>query len=332
MSTRLNILLTLGAVLVVTMIASLHLGMRIYPPAQVWAALSGRDTGTDALIITTLRVPRTLIAVVGGAALGLSGLLMQAASRNPLAEPGLLGVNAGAALSVVIWVTLFGLTGMSAIAISAGLGALLAISLVLGLTSLGDVRADPTSILLVGVTLAALFGAMVQVILLSNETALETLLFWLAGSFADRDLRLLWIGLPMLLAGLAATLWLAPSLDLLRTDDDSAAALGVPVARVRFGAFAVAALLAGATVAMAGPVFFLGLVTPHIARRLIPGTGHGWLAFACVLVGAVIALIADILARIIVAPAEAPIGTVLALVGVPVLIAQLRRGDGRRMA
>lgn len=332
MSTRLNILLTLSAALLVTMVASLHLGMRLYAPGEVWAALSGRDTGTDALIVTTLRVPRTLIAVVGGAALGLSGLLMQAASRNPLAEPGLLGVNAGAALSVVIWVTLFGLTSMAAIAISAGLGALLAISLVLGLTALGDVRADPTSILLVGVTLAALFGAMVQVILLSNETALETLLFWLAGSFADRDLRLLWIGLPVLLAGLAATLWLAPSLDLLRTDDDSAAALGVPVTRVRYAAFAVAALLAGATVAMAGPVIFLGLVTPHIARRLVPGAGHGWLAFACVLVGALIALVADILARIIVAPAEAPIGTVLALVGVPVLIAQLRRGDGRRAA
>lgn len=213
MSTRLNILLTLSAALLVTMVASLHLGMRLYAPGEVWAALSGRDTGTDALIVTTLRVPRTLIAVVGGAALGLSGLLMQAASRNPLAEPGLLGVNAGAALSVVIWVTLFGLTSMAAIAISAGLGALLAISLVLGLTALGDVRADPTSILLVGVTLAALFGAMVQVILLSNETALETLLFWLAGSFADRDPRLLWVGLPMLLAGVAVTLWLAPSLD-----------------------------------------------------------------------------------------------------------------------
>lgn len=332
MSTRLQILLMLGVALLALMAASLNLGMRVYSPAEVWAALSGRDTGTDALIVTTLRVPRTLIAVVSGAALGLSGLLMQAASRNPLAEPGLLGVNSGAALSVVVWVTLFGLTGMTAIAISAGLGALLAISLVLGLTALGDVRADPTSILLVGVTLAALFGAMVQVILLSNETALETLLFWLAGSFADRDLRLLWIGLPMLLAGLAASLWLAPALDLLRTDDDSAAALGVPVARIRHAAFAVAALLAGATVAMAGPVIFLGLVTPHIARRLAPGAGHGWLALACVLVGAVIALAADILARIIVAPAEAPIGTVLALVGVPVLIVQLRRGDGRRMA
>lgn len=327
-----NILLILSAALLAMMVASLHLGMRIYAPRDVWAALSGRDTGTDALIVTTLRVPRTLIAVVSGAGLGLSGLLMQAASRNPLAEPGLLGVNSGAALSVVIWVTLFGLTGMTAVAISAGLGALLAISLVLGLTALGDVRADPTSILLVGVTLAALFGAMVQVILLSNETALETLLFWLAGSFADRDLRLLWIGLPMLLAGLVATVWLAPALDLLRTDDDSAAALGVPVARIRYAAFAVAALLAGATVAMAGPVIFLGLVTPHIARRLLPGASHAWLAPACVLIGALIALVADILARIIVAPAEAPIGTVLALVGVPVLIAQLRRGDGRRIA
>lgn len=332
MSIRLNILLMLSAALLITMVASLHLGMRVYTPAQVWAALSGGDTGTDALIIGTLRVPRTLIAVVSGAALGLSGLLMQAASRNPLAEPGLLGVNSGAALAAVIGITLLGVDSLTGLGATAGLGALLAITLVLGLTALGDVRADPTSILLVGVTLAALCGAMVQVILLSNETALETLLFWLAGSFADRDLGLIWIGLPVLLAGLLATLWLAPALDLLRTDDDSAAALGVPVARMRYSAFAVAALLAGGTVAMAGPVIFLGLVTPHIVRRLLPGKSHVWLALGCLLTGALIALVADILARIIVAPAEAPIGTVLAIVGVPVLIGQLRRGGGRRTA
>ncbi|WBU61306.1 FecCD family ABC transporter permease [Paracoccus albus] len=332
MSTRLNILLLLSVLVVMAMIASLHLGMRFYPPNVVWGALSGRETGTDALIIATLRVPRTLIAACCGAALGLSGLLMQAASRNPLAEPGLLGVNAGAALCVVLSLTMFGLGSMTGLAVAAGAGALFAITLVLVLTALGEVRADPTSILLVGVTSAALFGAITQVILLSNEAALETLLFWLAGSFADRDTALLWIGVPVLLAGLAATLWLGPALDLMQTDDDSAAALGVPVQRMRYLAFMAAALLAGGTVAMAGPVVFLGLVTPHVARRLCPGAGHIWLAFACVLTGALIALLADILARIIVAPAEAPIGTVLALVGVPVLILQLRRGDGRRMA
>ncbi|MDO5641212.1 MAG: iron ABC transporter permease [Paracoccus sp. (in: a-proteobacteria)] len=332
MSTDIKLLLILLAGLVAAMIASLHLGLRFYGPAQVWAALGGQDTGTDALIVSGLRVPRTLIAAVSGGALGLSGLLMQAGSRNPLAEPGLLGVNSGAALAVVLLVVVTGRAGMGVIALAAVAGALGAIALVLGLSALGQIRADPASILLLGVTMAALFGALTQVILLSHETALERLLFWLAGSFADRELRLLWIGLPVLLAGLAAAFWLAPALDLMRTDDDSAAALGVPVLRMRYASFGVAAVLAGGVVAMAGPVIFLGLVTPHILRRMHPGAGHLWLVPACVLGGALIAVLADILARLIVAPAEAPIGTVLALLGVPVLIWQLRRRASRRFA
>lgn len=332
MSSPLKLFLALVLALVLAMLASLHLGLRTYLPAQVWAALSGPADGTDALVITTLRVPRMLIAVTCGAALGLSGLLMQVATRNPLAEPGLLGVNSGAALAVVAGLTVLGISSMAGVALAAAIGALLAIGLVFGLSSLGDVRFDPTSILLVGVTLAALCGALTQVILLSNETALETLLFWLSGSFADRDLALLWVGLPTLLIGLAVTLYLAPSLETLRADDDSAAALGVPVMRVRLVALGVAALLAGGSVAMAGPVIFIGLVAPHIARMLWRGSRYGWLAAGTMVTGALIAMLADILARLVVAPAEAPIGTLLALVGVPVLVLLLRRGGARRMA
>ena len=314
------------------MVASLHLGLRVYMPGQVWGAIGGTATDTDAIVILTLRVPRTLIAVTCGAMLALSGLLMQAATRNPLAEPGLLGINSGAALAVVVGVTMLGVGSMAGVALLAGAGALLAVGAVFGLSALGDVRFDPTSILLVGVTLAALCGAMTQVILLSNEAALETLLFWLSGSFADCDLGLRWIGVPALLAGLAAVLLLAPALEALRADDDSAAALGVRVAQVRFAALAVAALLAGASVAMAGPVIFIGLVAPHIARMLWPGFRYGGLAVVTLLVGAFTAIFADILARIVVAPAEAPIGTLLALVGVPVLVLLLRRGRARRSA
>lgn len=332
MSSHVKLMLLLALMLVVTMIASLHLGLRTYTPAQVLAALGGDDSGTDALVITTLRLPRTLIAVTCGAALGLSGLLMQAATRNPLAEPGLLGVNSGAALAVVIGMTLLGVGSMAGLALAAGIGALLAVAAVFGFASMGDIRFDPTSILLIGVTLAALCGALTQVILLSNETALEVLLFWLSGSFADRDIGLLWIGLPALIAGFAAVLLLARALEALRADDDSAAALGVPVMRVRYCALVIAALLAGAAVAMAGPVIFIGLVAPHIARLLWGDAGYGWLACGTVLVGALIAMIADILARIVLAPAEAPIGALLALVGVPILVTLLRHGAARRRA
>lgn len=314
--------LALGAV----MVASLHLGLRLYDPATVWAALRGA-TDTDALIITTLRVPRMWIGATCGGLLGLSGLLMQSATRNPLAEPGLLGINAGAALAVVLALVLFGVTSTTSLAGAAFVGAMGAMALVFGISGLGSGGLTPVSVLLAGVTLAAMASALTQVILLTDEAALESLLFWLSGSFSDRDLGLMRLGAPLLAAGLAGTLALAPALEALRTDDDSAAALGVAVLRTRALALALAGLMAGAAVALAGPVMFLGLVAPHLARRLLPRATQGALAGVTLLIGATLAVLADILARVIVAPGEAPIGTVLAIVGVPALIALLRRGQ-----
>ncbi|MFD1796437.1 iron ABC transporter permease [Paracoccus aurantiacus] len=330
--TRPNIILALALCVIAAAVISLHVGLRFYGPAQVVHALFGGADDTDALIIRTLRLPRMAVAITCGAALALSGLLMQTATRNPLAEPGLLGVNAGAALAAVIGVTFFGATGLLAVSAIAALGAVVAVAVVFGISMMGDVRFDPASILLAGVTLAALCGALSQVILLSHETAFETLLFWLAGSFADRDIRLVWIGAPVVLLGIVATIRLAPSLDALRADDDTAAALGVPVLTVRVLSLALAALLAGVSVALAGPVIFIGLIAPHLVTRLLPGATHGWLALACPLAGALLALLADMLARIIVAPAEAPMGTVLALVGVPALVILLRRSGARQAA
>lgn len=321
----LPILIALSCGLAAMMIASLHLGLRFYGPGTVWAALSGSE-GTDALIVTTLRVPRTLIGAVTGGLLGLSGLLMQAATRNSLAEPGLLGINAGAALAVVMALVVLGVTSLTGMALAAFVGAILSMVLVFGLTGLAGAGMNPITVLLAGVTLAAMFSAVTQVILLSDESALESLLFWLSGSFADRELVLLALAVPVLIAGLVGTLALAPSLDALRTDDDSAAALGVAVLRIRMATLTLAGVLAGAAVAIAGPVAFLGLVAPHISRRLTGRTTHAYLAIVTLLVGANLAVAADILARIIVAPGEAPIGTVLAVAGVPVLIALLRRG------
>ncbi|MCE0505901.1 iron ABC transporter permease [Roseivivax sp. GX 12232] len=317
----------LAVALVAAMVASLHLGLRLYGPGTVWSGLRGAGD-TDALIVSTLRVPRTLIGACCGGLLGLSGLLMQAATRNPLAEPGLLGINAGAALAVVSALVLFGVAAPGGMALAAFAGAMLAMVLVFGLSSLGGTGMNPVSVLLAGVTLAAMTSAVTQVLLLTDEAAMESLLFWLSGGFADRDIGLLWLGAPMLVAGLGGALWLASALDALRADDDSAAALGVEVLRTRVLALGLAGLLAGTVVALAGPVIFLGLVAPHIARRLAGRSTHAALAVLTMLIGATLAVLADILARLIVAPGEAPIGTVLALAGVPVLIAVLRRGTG----
>jgi iron complex transport system permease protein len=311
-------------VLGLAMVASLHLGLRLYDPATVLAALRG-GTEPDALIISTLRVPRTLVAVVAGAALGLSGLLMQRATRNPLAEPGLLGVNAGAAFAVTLGITAFGVASLVQIGLLAVTGALAATAAVFGIALAAGRAAGPATTLLAGVTVAGMLASLTQLMLLVDETALETLLFWLSGGFADRGTELLRLGLPALLAGLVGALLLAPGLDALGLDDDSARTIGVRVGRVRIGALALAAFLAAGAVAMAGPVVFLGLAAPHIARRLQPRSVSASLVLTTCLAGAILAVLADIAARLVVAPGEAPVGAVLALVGVPMLVTLLRR-------
>lgn len=320
--TRLHVVLIVG--LGLAMAASLHIGLRLHAPGMVLAALRGA-AGQDALIIATLRLPRTLVAATAGAALGLSGLLMQQATRNPLAEPGLLGVNAGAACSVALGITVLGAGNLLQIGALAALGALAATAAVFGIAAAAGAAAGPATLVLAGVTVAGMLASVTQLLLLVDETALETLLFWLAGGFADRGTDLLRLGLPVLVAGLAGTLVLAPSLDALRLDDDSARAVGVRVGAVRLGALGLAAVLAAAAVAMAGPVVFLGLVAPHVARRLPGHDGLAGLAPTASLVGALVAVVADIAARLVVAPGEAPVGAVLALVGVPVLVTLLRR-------
>nr|WP_249219257.1 iron ABC transporter permease [Loktanella sp. SALINAS62] len=304
--------------------ASLHIGLRTYSPAVVLEALQGGES-TDAIIIATLRIPRTLIGICAGAAFGVSGFLMQAATRNPLAEPGLLGINAGAAFAVVLGFSLFGTLGLGGIGALALAGGLTGTLLVFAIVSAAGRTAGPATTLLAGVTMAAMLSSLTQVMLLVDETALETMLFWLSGGFADRGLALLTLGLPTLVVGGLGALALAPSLDALRLDDDSAGALGVRVAGVRLGALSLAALLASGAVAVAGPVVFLGLVAPHLSRRLCPSSGSAQLIAVTALVGATLAVLADIAARLIVAPGEAPIGSVLALVGVPVLIGLLRQ-------
>ncbi|QLF71734.1 iron ABC transporter permease (plasmid) [Peteryoungia desertarenae] len=323
--------ITIAAVLlVVALVASLHLGLRTYGPLVVWQGLSG-GTGADAVIVQSLRLPRSVIAALAGGALALAGFLMQTVSRNALAEPGLLGINAGAALAVVIGASFAGVVNMAGIAALALAGALAPAFLVFAIANRqGNGR--PVIMLLAGVTIAAMLSSFTQVLLLINETALETLLFWLSGGFADRHLSLAWIGGPSLLIGLVVTLSLSSTLEALKLDDASAASIGLPVVKAKLACLALAASLAASAVAMAGPVVFLGLVAPHLARSLATArVSMVQLIVFTLLTGSVIALLADILARFIAAPGEAPIGVVLAFVGAPMLIFLLRKtSEGRR--
>lgn len=322
--------LLLFVVLLACLLVSLHVGVRQYAPFEVWTALTSDADDSTSLIIRTLRLPRMLIAPIVGAALGVAGLLMQTVTRNPLASPALLGINAGAAFAVVFAASVFGISAMIPLSIVATLGALAATALVFMLSLSAGGSFSPVTTLLAGVTLAALLASGTQIILVTDEVTMESLLFWLSGGFADRDMRLLLVGAPIVLGAIAGALTLSGALDAMLADDQSAEALGVPVIKVRVVALVLAALLAGASVSLAGPVAFIGLVAPHMARRL-GGLSHRAAFPLVILIGAILAIVADIAARFVIYPSEAPVGTVLAFVGVPALIGLLQSSKLRRI-
>ncbi|MEM9604804.1 MAG: iron ABC transporter permease [Pseudomonadota bacterium] len=303
---------------------SLHVGIRFYPPGTVWQALVGDASSTAGIIVATVRVPSSLLAIVVGAALGISGLVLQSVVRNPVAEPGLIGVNAGAALFVVCAVALFGVGDLTQLAAIASLGAFVAVSAVFLLVLSIGPNASTTTTLLAGVTVSALLAAGTQTVIILNEASLEELMFWLAGSFATRSVEeamlLLVVVAPVTLL---LFLW-APVLDVLTTDADTATALGVRVHRARLGFIALVAVLAGASVALCGPIAFVGLVAPHLARML-GERAHRGLIIDTALIGALLALVSDVLSRFVIFPTPAPVGTVMAVIGVPFLVYLLRK-------
>jgi iron complex transport system permease protein len=320
---RSAVYLGLGVLLALVWLASMTLGYRLYSPAQVWAALFAYDGSETATVIANLRLPRALIAPLAGAALGMAGVTVQTLSRNRIASPDTLGLNAGASLAVVVATTLFGVQSLVGLSLAAAIGALVTSIVVFGVAA-GAGGLSPLKIVLVGVTFASLAHAIVEIILTSNEAQLQQMLFWLSGAFVDRPISLFFNALPVVLVGAVAAFALAPALDALQADDSTAASLGVPLVTVRGIAFVSVSLLTGAAVSMAGPVAFVGLVVPHLARRLV-GLRHRHQLAAAALTGAVYATIADVVARFVIYPVEAPVGAVTAVVGAIALLILLMR-------
>ncbi|WP_297585299.1 iron ABC transporter permease [Devosia sp.] len=305
------------------MLMSLTLGYKVYTLAEVWAALSAHDGSETATVIAGLRLPRALIAPLAGAALGMAGVLVQTLSRNRIASPDTLGLNAGASLAVVLATVVFGVQSLVGLSMAAALGALITSIVVFGVAA-GAGGLSPLKIVLVGVTFASLAHAVVEIILTSNEAQLQQLLFWLSGAFVDRPISLFFNGLPVVLAGAALAFLLSVALDAMQADDSTAASLGVPLLAVRGLSFLAVSLLTGAAVSMAGPVAFVGLVVPHIARRLV-GLRHRHQLAAAALSGAIYATLADVAARFVIYPVEAPVGAITAVVGAVALLALLVR-------
>ncbi|MCP3012565.1 iron chelate uptake ABC transporter family permease subunit [Nocardiopsis dassonvillei] len=309
-------LLTLCALLSVT------IGTKPIPAAEVWAALTAYDGSYDHDVIRSLRVPRTVIGVFVGAALGLAGALMQALTRNPLAEPGILGVNSGAAAAVVIAVIAFGATGTGYVW-PAFVGAALAAVAVYALGSRGRSSATPVRLALAGTAVAVVLQGLIHGVFVLNEFVFDRIRFWQVGSLVGRDLDVFWQVAPFLIAGIVLTLCLGPSLNAVALGDDLAATLGANIPLIRAATAVGVILLCGAATAAAGPIWFVGLIIPH-AARLVTGPDQRWLLPYSAVLGAVLLTAADTLGRVIVPDAELEVGIITAFVGAPLFIALVR--------
>lgn len=324
----------LAAVLVVLCLLSLALGAAGIPLDQVVRALFG-DAPSPFVenVVWSARVPRTAVGLAAGAALGLSGALMQALTRNPLADPGVLGVSAGASFAIVLAVGVFGVGSFYGYVWFAFAGALAASVLVYLLGGLGRSGLTPVKLALAGVAVTSLLSSLTSAVALTDPDALDRYRFWSAGSMADQDGATVLRILPFVAVGAVLALACAPALNSLALGDDVAASLGRRLGLVRLQGVAAVTLLTGAAVAVIGPVVFIGLIVPHIARVLAQSAGIGpdhrrLLPLSAVLAPCLL-LAADIVGRLVARPTEIQAGVVVAFIGGPFFIAMVRR---RRLA
>ncbi|MCB2255056.1 iron ABC transporter permease [Pseudomonas chlororaphis] len=313
-------------VMLLCMLLSLAAGATWIEPGQLLAGLLRPDSlSAGQQLIFGTRLARTLMAVAVGASLAVAGALMQALTRNPLASPGLFGVNAGATFAIILSSSLFALTSMSQWLWCAFIGAALAGSLVWLIGNRGQGSLNPLRIVLAGAAITALFSAFSQALLVVNEEGLDTVLFWLAGSLSERDLALaapLLVGVALALLGSWA---LAGQVNVLNAGEAIATGLGQRTGLIRWLMSVLIVGLAGSAVALAGSIGFVGLLVPHMVRKGL-SIDHRWLLPGCAVLGATLLLLADTLGRLVILPQEVPVGVMTALFGAPFFIVLARRG------
>lgn len=322
-------LLAAGALLIALCMASVSFGVRDVALSDIVAGLGG-DTSTIASAAVLARIPRTVLAVLVGAVLALSGAAMQAVTRNPLADPGILGVSAGASLAVVTGIAFFSLNGPYATMTVAIIGAAVAAVFVYAIGSLGPGGATPLRLALAGAATSAALSSLVSAILLPRAQVMETFRFWQIGGVGGATWDRILVVAPILAAGAALVLLSARGMNSLGLGDEMAVGLGIRVARTRATAALGAVILCGAATAVAGPIAFVGLVIPHLARMLV-GTDHRWLLPATALGGAALLVAADVVGRVVARPAEIQVGIITAIIGAPVFIWIVRRRKVREL-
>ncbi|QXT64309.1 iron chelate uptake ABC transporter family permease subunit [Tessaracoccus palaemonis] len=317
-------MLAAAGALVLAVLLSLSVGSNPVPVGQAWSLLLHPDGTQAAVVLRELRLPRTVVGLVVGAALGLGGALMQSLTRNPLADPGILGVNAGAGLAVVLAVAVFGALGVGSYVWFAFVGAAAAAVGVYALGGTGRQAATPVRLALAGVALSAALGGLTQTVILADQQAFNEFRFWVGGSLEGRGWAVLAATGPFIALGAIVALALAPALNALALGEETGRALGVRVTRTRTLAMVAVTLLCGAATAAVGPISFVGLAVPFLARALV-GSDQRWVFAVCLLLGPTWLLLADVVARVVVAPHEVQCGIVAALAGAPFFVALVRR-------
>lgn len=315
--------LAVAVILAAVCVASIALGSKPLSPLTVLAALTGDAPAGDAYVVWNLRGSRTLLGLAVGAALGVAGMLMQALTRNPLADPGILGVNAGAAFAVAVSISLLGLTGVADYRWAALLGAFVVTVAVYLIGASGRGPIDPARLTLAGVALASVLQGVVSALLLMDPTTFDIMRGWNAGTIASRGLDVLLPVLPLIGTGVLIAIGVSPALNAIAMGDDIAVGLGVPVRTIRVLTVVAVTLLAAGATAAAGPLLFIGLMVPHIARLLV-GPDQRWILGYSLLLGPVLLLGSDVAGRLIMMPGEIPVGILTAFIGAPVLIALIR--------
>jgi iron complex transport system permease protein len=306
-------LILVGALAVVCFF-SITMGARGVGLSTIWKAFADYDANSASeTVIRELRVPRTLIGIFAGAALGLSGAILQGVTRNPLADPGIMGINQGAATAIVFGIMVLGAQSVSTYVWFA----------VYGVASFGREGATPVKLALAGAAVTAVLSSITSAIVLTNVDALNELRFWQVGSLAGRYFPIFWQTVPFLAIGLVVALGTGRALNGLALGEDLALALGQRVTLTRVVMFVTVAVLCGAATAACGPIVFVGLIVPHLAR-MICGPDYRWILAYSLLLTPIVLLVADIIGRVIISPGELQVGVVLGVVGAPFFILLVR--------
>ncbi|MEU5686594.1 iron ABC transporter permease [Streptomyces venezuelae] len=321
---RVTVLTAAVVALLLAVLLSLAVGARAIAPSAVLDALLHGGHGDSAEVIREMRVPRTVTGVLVGASLALAGTVLQGITRNPIADPGILGISQGASVAVVLAIAYAGVHTLTGYVWWAFAGAGLASVAVHAIASGGRGGATPVKLALGGAAINALLVSVTTGVLTTKASALDEFRFWQVGSLSGRDAEIVGRIWPFLLVGLLLVLSVARGLDALALGEDVAKGIGQNVAAVRIVGGLGATVLTGAGVAAAGPIAFIGLAVPHIARALI-GADHRWVLPLAALIGPVMLLVSDTVGRIVFPPSEVPAGVMTALIGVPFLVTLVRR-------